>query len=325
MRPVSEALSLLRTPGFHRVTLVSGHAPRTIEFYRDLLGFELLPADNGHGLPAHALMFGIGGGRPGTLIAFLERPGAPRGRPGIGGVHHVALGVADESALLMWKRWLNQHRVATSGPINRGYFKSLYFSDPDGQILELATAGPGYAIDEPAEELGRRVIAHHEHLLQQTDDGSEYASRTHPEPIPAVMAPMAISGIHHVSAITSDTERADLFYSKHLGLTRIKKTVNQDDLRMPHHFWANYDGHRVAPHSSWTLFEYPARFHRSMEGVGQTHSVGLRASAEELDEWREQLLEAKVPVTPVVAAEGFKSIEFMDPDGIVLELVAGQQ
>ncbi len=317
---------MLRTPGFHRVTLVSGHAPRTIRFYRDLLGFELLPTmDRGTGLAVPDLIFGMGGGRPGSLIAFLERPGAPRGRPGIGGVHHVALGVADEAALLMWKRWLNQHGVATSGPINRGYFKSLYFTDPDGQILELATAGPGYAIDEPADALGREVIAHHEHLLQQTDDGSEYAARTHPEPIPAVMAPMAISGIHHVSAITSDTERADLFYSTHLGLTRVKKTVNQDDLRMPHHFWANYDGHRVVPHSSWTLFEYPARFHRTIEGVGQTHAVGFRVSSEEEQgNWRERLLEAGVPVSPVVERGGFMSIEFKDPDGILLELVASR-
>ena len=309
---------MLRTPGFHHVTLVSGNAPRTIRFYRDLLGFELLPAAvKRGGLPTNDLTFGMDGGRPGSLIAFQERPGVARGHPGIGGVHHVALGVADEVALLMWKRWLSQHGIASSGPINRGYFKSLYFSDPDGQILELATAGPGYAIDEPADALGREVIAHHEHLLQQTGDGSAYAARTHPEPIPAVMAPMAISGIHHVSAITSDTERADRFYSTRLGLTRVKKTVNQDDLRMPHHFWASYDGHLVAPHSSWTLFEYPARFHRSTEGVGQTHAVGFRASgAEELGAWREALLGAGVPV------EEGEGLRFRDPDGILLEVAA---
>ena len=314
---------MLRTPGFHRVTLVSGHAPTTIRFYRDILGLELLAPAPGNGAGStHDLTFGMGGGQLRSFLAFLERPGLPRGRPGIGGVHHVALGTADEASLLMWKRWLNQHGVATSGPINRGYFRSLYFTDPDGQILELATAGPGYAIDEPAEALGREVIAHHEHLLQQTDDGSEYAARTHPEPLPAVLAAMAISGIHHVSAITSDTERADLFYSGELGLTRVKKTVNQDDLRMPHHFWASYDGHRVAPHSSWTLFEYPARFHRSIEGVGQTHSVGFRASQEELGAWREQLLEAGTPVTPADGEEASRRIEFRDPDGIRLELVA---
>ena len=308
---------MLRTPGFHHVTLVSGHAPRTTRFYRDVLGFELLSPEKSGPMPAADLTFGMEGGRPGSLIAFQERPGAQRGHPGIGGVHHVAFGVADEAALLMWKRWLSQHGVPTSGPINRGYFRSLYFTDPDGQILELATAGPGYAIDEPTDALGRDVIAHHEHLLQQTDDGSEYAAKTHPEPIHAVMAPMAISGIHHVSAITADTERADRFYSRHLGLTRVKKTVNQDDLRMPHHFWANYDGHRVAPHSSWTLFQYPARFHRSADGVGQTHSVGFRATGpEELEPWREELLRTGVQV------EKGEGLRFRDPEGMLLELVA---
>jgi hypothetical protein len=49
----------------------------------------------------------------------------------------------------------------------------------------------------------------------------------------------------------------------------VKKTVNQDDRRMPHHL-ANYDGRKVAPHSSWTLFGYPSQWHPVLEGVGQT-------------------------------------------------------
>jgi glyoxalase family protein len=203
---------MFRTPGFHHVTLVSGNTPRTIRFYQDLLGLpsSRIPAEK-CSPSAPTLRFG-GEGRPGPLLTFLERPGADRGRPGIGGVHHVALGVPDEAALLKWKRWLNDRGVATSGPINRGYFKSLYFTDPDGQILELATSGPGYAIDEPEGALGQAVIEHHEHLLQRSE-GVPYSHRTHPEPVGEISPEMALTGIHHVSAITSDASTRERWVS----------------------------------------------------------------------------------------------------------------
>jgi glyoxalase family protein len=134
---------------------------------------------------------------------------------------------------------------------------------------------------------------------------------------------MTLTGIHHVSAITSDTERADRFYSGQLGLTRVKKTVNQDDLRMPHHFWARYDGARVAPHSSWSLFEYPGRWHRVREGAGQTARVAFRADGEEsLGRIGESLRSAGVEVSPPGRRGDSRVLAFRDPEGMPLELVA---
>ncbi|NOT07960.1 MAG: glyoxalase [Gemmatimonadales bacterium] len=312
----------LITKGFHHVTMVSGNAQRTVKFYRDLLGLGLVKRTVNFDDPtAYHLYFGQERGAPGTLLTFFEWAGLPHGRPGIGGVHHVALGVADEAALLKWKRWLNDHHVPTTGPVNRGYFKSLYFQDPDGQILELATKGPGYAIDEPAGALGQQVMTPNDAQLQRSPEGRLYAEMTHAEPVASIGADMAIDGIHHISAITADTERADRFYSSALGLRRIKKSVNQDALNMPHHFWANYDGKTVGPHSGWTLFGYPENWNRVRGGVGQTHHVAFRApDAESQAAWREALVAAGVGVSPVMERTYFKSIYFQDPDGLLLEI-----
>ena len=139
----------LSTRGFHHITMVSRDAARTLAFYGGVLGLDLVKRTVNFDDPgAYHLYFGDGGGQPGTILTFFESPHARPGQPGVGGVHHLALGVASADAQLKWKRRLVDAGIPVSGPIDRGYFKSLYFEDPDGQILEIATAGPGYAIDE---------------------------------------------------------------------------------------------------------------------------------------------------------------------------------
>jgi glyoxalase family protein len=311
-----------KTLGFHHVTMVSGDAPLTVRFYRDTLGLALVKRTVNFDDPsAYHLYFGLDGGKPGTLLTFFDWTGLPPGRPGIGGVHHVAMGIRDEAALLKWKRRLNDAEVHTTGPIDRGYFKSLYFTDPDGQILELATAGPGYAIDEPPDALGQRETVPDPDQLPHSGKGLAYSLATHPEPVPHVTPDMAIDGIHHISAITSDVERANIFYGSALGLNRIKRSVNQDDPRIPHHFWARYDGNGVGPHSSWSMFGFPPRGHHAHGGVGQTHHVAFRVKdeAEQLV-WRDALMAQGVQVSPVMDRTYFKSIYFQDPDGLLLEL-----
>ncbi len=310
------------TLGFHHITMVSTDAVRTLTFYRDLLGMDLVKQTVNFDDPgAYHLYFGRTPGTPGTLLTFFEWPGSRRGRWGVGGVHHLALGVETPEAQLKWKRRLVDAGVAVSGPLDRGYFRSLYFEDPDGQILEIATRGPGYAIDEPADALGKRLVTPPAERLPGGRDEVAIRDRTHPEPVPAVTPDMALFGIHHISAITDDLERAHHFYSEALGLSLVKRTLNQDDGRTQHWFWAHYDGRRVAPGSSWTLFGWPDSNYPARPGAGQTHHVAFRAPDEETQlAWRDHLLALDVEVTPVLDRSYFRSIYFRAPDGMLLEI-----
>ena len=313
---------MLTTLGFHHITLVASDARRTAAFYRQVLGLALVKETVNFDEPDTAhLYFGDATGAPGTLVTFFEWPQAPRGRYGVGGVHHLAFSTPSYTTLLMWKRRLQDLGVPVSGPMPRGYFTSLYFRDPDGQVLEIATAGPGYAIDEPIEALGRGVMGQQPHQLPGTRDEAAIAATTHPEPVPTVTPAMALTGLHHITGMTDDIARTSDFYEAALGLRLIKKTINQDDPDTPHWFWANYDGTRVLPGSAWTLFGWSPRHPRARGGIGQTHHVAFRAKdADEQLAWRDHLLALGLDVSPVMDRRYFTSIYFQAPDGQLLEI-----
>ena len=312
----------LTTAGIHHITLVSGDAERTIGFYRDVLGQVLVKRTVNYDEPtSYHLYFGDETGRPGTLVTLFEWRGAGRGRPGIGGVHHLAFGVETDEALLKWKRWLSDHGVSVSGPYDRGYFTSIYLTDPDGQILEIATVGPGYAIDEPADALGRELLLPPERIVRGHRDETAIAALTHPEPVESITPDMELAGLHHISAITNDLAAAGDFYEAALGLSLVKKTLNRDDPNQQHFFWANYSEGKVAPHSSWTLFGWPESWHWARGGVAQTHHVAFRAGdAEELAGWNDHLRSTGVKVSKIMDRSYFQSLYFRAPDGLLLEL-----
>jgi glyoxalase family protein len=312
----------LSTRGFHHITMVSTDAARTLAFYGELLGLELVKKTVNFDDPAaYHLYFSPQAGEPGTILTFFEWPRSSRGHWGVGGVHHLALGVVDADVQLMWKRRLTDAGVRVTGPLDRGYFRSLYFADPDGQILEIATRGPGYAIDEPPDALGRELVAPPAERLPQGRDDAAIAALTHPEPVPVVTPEMHLEGIHHISALTDDLARAGEFLEGALGLELVKKTYNQDDGKTKHYFWADYDGKRVSPHSTLTLFDWAGSTRRARPGAGQTHHVAFRARDEEEQKaWQEHLRTLGVDVTPVMDRTYFRSIYFRTPDGLLLEI-----
>jgi glyoxalase family protein len=310
------------TRGFHHITMVARESTRTVHFYRDLLGLSLLNhAPNPDDPDTEHFFFGNDAGTPGKLVTFLVWNNVQRGRWGVGGIHHLALGVATEAAQLKWKRWLNDHDVAVSGPYDRGWFNSIYFTDPDGQVLEIATAGPGYTIDEPIEALGTTVQMPRQAQLRGFRDEAAIAAKTHPEPLAQIDDDMRLDGIHHVTGMTNDVHAMTDFYEAALGLRLVKRSVNQDDPATPHWFWANYDGTRVAPHSSLTMFGWPTSNYRARAGVGQTHHVAFRAdNVEQLHAWSDHLRGMDVEVTPVLKRQYYSSIFVTAPDGLLLEI-----
>jgi len=312
----------LKTAGFHHVTLMSRDAPKTVAFYRDLLGFNLVKQTVNFDLPStRHLYFGDAAGSPGSIVTVFEWPSAPRGMWGVGAIHHVAFGVGDADGQLQWKRRLIDAGVPVSGPYERGYFKSIYFQDPDGQILEIATQGPGFAIDEPAGALGRLVMQPKPGQLPAERDEDAIRAMIHPEPVSVITPEIQLRGIHHVTGITDDMDASDRFYQETLGLSLIKKTINQDDPDTFHYFWANYDGAVIAGHSDMTLFGWKPGARKGREGVGQTHHIAFRAASEEQQlEWRDHLLSLGLDPSPVRDRTYFKSIYFRSPDGLLVEI-----
>ena len=99
----------------------------------------------------------VGEGGSGAEVQVEPRNDLPVEVQGKGGVHHVAFRVDDEEELHAWVDVLNKAGLPNSGFVERFYFRSLYFREPNGILFEFATDGPGFATDEPRETLGESL------------------------------------------------------------------------------------------------------------------------------------------------------------------------
>ena len=213
----------------HHVTCVCSNAQRTVDFYRDELGFTLVKKTVNFDDPySYHLYFGDEVGSPGSLVTFFEWPRADPGRLGrgtfesiglvvpsitaeeetedpdglrlrlypgerprlhdvvalgnpvlyaglvldgapfsfgpaptetaligAGTTHHVAWRAADDAEQQSWLQRLTELGLRPSTVQDRKYFRSVYFRMPDGILVEIATDGPGFLVDEPRETLGQ--------------------------------------------------------------------------------------------------------------------------------------------------------------------------
>jgi glyoxalase family protein len=102
-------------------------------------------------------VYEMGPGGPGAELHVAVQPDLPVARQGAGAVHHVAFRTPDHE-YDAWAERLRELRVPNSGPIDRYYFRSLYFREPNGVLFEIATDGPGFTVDEDPATLGETVV-----------------------------------------------------------------------------------------------------------------------------------------------------------------------
>jgi glyoxalase family protein len=102
-------------------------------------------------------VFEMGEGGPAAEVHVVVDPTQPQARPGAGGVHHVAFRTPDQDTLRQWIARVSQAGLRSSGEVERFYFTSLYFREPNGILFEIATDVPGFAADEPMETLGEKL------------------------------------------------------------------------------------------------------------------------------------------------------------------------
>lgn len=308
--------------GLHHVVIVNRDAEQAKDFYGRVLGLTFLGRTADDAGSSEQLYFGDEHGSAGSIVACSIQPQARRGLHGIGGTHHFALAVADYDALLMWKRRLTDLGVTVRGPYDRNYFRSIYMDDPDGGVVEIATAGPGFAIDEPADALGREDRVPPDDAAISGRREEDIKRITWGEPVPEITAGMALSrGMHHVTVIGSDIQRTHAFFGGLLGMALVKRTFNFDDLNSRHWYWGVNAGQ---PGTIITYFERdPEKTRIAVAGAGTARHFALAVADERtLDLWRDKLLQAELPVADVSGGP-FRAIEFMDADGQIVQIATG--
>jgi len=132
--------------GFYGITLLSARPDATAEVL-SRLGYERAE------VAGDRTRFRTGGDR--AAVVDVRDPGdAIGGRQGAGTVHHVAFRAPDDDAQFAWRDRLIDDGLHVTGQKDRQYFRSIYFREPGGVLFEVATDGPGFAIDEDLSELG---------------------------------------------------------------------------------------------------------------------------------------------------------------------------
>ena len=137
--------------GLHSVSMVVRSRAATVDFLTGVLGLQIVDDARGR------IRVGIHGDAPGQLLDVIEDRDGPAAVNGLGTVHHVALAVSGEDEQLQVREMLVGRGFQVTRVLDRQYFKSIYFREPGGVLLELATLRPGFDVDEPASELGQSL------------------------------------------------------------------------------------------------------------------------------------------------------------------------
>ena len=141
--------------GFHSVSMAVREGEEMGRFLTDGLGFSKV------GTEGAVTRYAIAGGGAAKLLDIVEQPDMPQGswRFAQGLVHHVALAVPTETEQTAIKAHLEGMGFTDVSEIkDRNYFHSIYCRSPGGVLVEIATSDIGFAIDEPKEHLGEKLL-----------------------------------------------------------------------------------------------------------------------------------------------------------------------
>ena len=139
-----------------------------------------------------------------VVVDDTKRPGVQ----GAGTVHHIAFRAENETMLTQWQATLRANGYPVTEVRDRKYFKSIYFHEPGGVLFEIATDPPGFAIDEPLETLGERLM-----LPDQYEPMRSAITNRLPE--------LRKPGFMHRFVAGDDNDHANTIVALHLSLIHI--------------------------------------------------------------------------------------------------------
>lgn len=135
--------------GFYGTVILSKEAQRSAEDLDGFLGLEKVEEDEDYW---HFTTIGEKKHR-----ILVKKEALPMRRLGIGTVHHVAWAAADKNELEGWQEALQEKGYGYTPIKNRKYFHSIYYREPGKVVFEIATEGPGFAVDESLDQLGKEL------------------------------------------------------------------------------------------------------------------------------------------------------------------------
>jgi glyoxalase family protein len=139
--------------GFHSTTISQEGYENTARLLTEVMGFKSI----GNEQNRFRYRAGTGDGFAAT-IDLLCVPGAPGGEMGAGVVHHIAFRTKDDAQQAAWHREIAGKGFNVSPVMDRTYFHSIYYREPGGVLFEIATETPGFTVDQPADQLGKKLM-----------------------------------------------------------------------------------------------------------------------------------------------------------------------
>jgi glyoxalase family protein len=137
--------------GLHSVSLTIRQPAPTVNLLTSLLGFTVVDQTE------RSTNLAVNGDEPGRRVQLLHGTGAKPARNGLGTVHHAALAIASSDQQVRLRQELLTLGYSVTEVLDRQYFQSIYFREPGGVLLEVATVGPGFTVDEELPNLGREL------------------------------------------------------------------------------------------------------------------------------------------------------------------------
>jgi predicted esterase/catechol 2,3-dioxygenase-like lactoylglutathione lyase family enzyme len=139
--------------GVHSATLWVEEPAASAMLLTEMFGFEQVGEDAGRVRYASD-----DPAAPGHLLDLQSATGFWPGKIGTGTIHHLAWRTPDEATQLSWRERLVDVGREVTEVLDRRYFRSIYFREPGGVLFEIATDGPGFTVDEAADQLGSRLV-----------------------------------------------------------------------------------------------------------------------------------------------------------------------
>ena len=146
--PVEQAIR-----GFHSITISEEGHEDTAKLLTDVMGFKSIGSEQNR-----FRYRGGAGDRFASIVDLLCVPDARRGELGAGVVHHVAFRTPGDSEQDAWRKEIAGLGFNISPVMDRTYFHSIYYREPGGVLFEIATENPGFTADEPAGQLGTKLM-----------------------------------------------------------------------------------------------------------------------------------------------------------------------